>query len=551
MLVHPTFIMIFFIFILMILGDKYRKTFKIIALTFPIAACLFLMIGQEEHMYELYNLTLLWKYDDISKLVGAAFLLVILVFNLYALSQNNTKELLLGSAYGAMALFTILAQDFISMFVGIEIMMIISSAIIFIGGRKQSKKAAKKYFLTHLISSNLILIGIAHIMAQSQSVEIVPVSNLINNPLYSSSMIYAMFAGMIINIAAFPFSGWMVNYYKEAAPVGVLYLISFTTKVSIILLIKLFPGFEALKYVGALMILYAGFKAFFEDNIFSLLCYLSIIAMGVMVLGISLEATFAVACYLFIHIIYKALLGLSVVSSREEREQNQSWRSSKATVAIQKKMNSLLVRLPWTFCSIVMKTPLTISLLFAIALLANFPFSISLAAKLKISESFAGTLFYPLIILANLLTLIALPWKNWRQYVGYPSNSSLVLMLGFTILISIAAIIMGLVNYDFIEILKQLGVFVVAAIIVISLNQIRKVGKGFNLIDFVYEGCGYLYNKYLPDDKAEKNREDWNIAALEEQIINKISVFHNQQTAIFVVFLLFILMLLTLIAYSH
>ena len=57
-------------------------------------------------------------------------------------------------------------------------------------------------------------------------------------------MLYIMLIGMLINIAAFPFSGWMVKYYPKASPSGFLYLISFTTKVSVILLAKIFLGLE-------------------------------------------------------------------------------------------------------------------------------------------------------------------------------------------------------------------------------------------------------------------------------------------------------------------
>ena len=73
----------------------------------------------------------------------------------------------------------------------------------------------------------MILIGIAHIMSKSNSSEIILVTNLMENPEYSHTMLYVMFTAMVINIAAFPFSGWMVNYYKAASASGFLYL-SFT-----------------------------------------------------------------------------------------------------------------------------------------------------------------------------------------------------------------------------------------------------------------------------------------------------------------------------------
>ena len=159
------------------------------------------------------------------------------------------------------------------------------------------------------------------IISKSNSTEMTVVTDLFNNPEYSNIILYIMFIGMIINIAAFPFSGWMVNYYKKASASGSLYLINFTTKLSIILLIKIFVGFEILKYVALVMILYAGFKVVIEDNIFALLCYLSIISMGIMILAIASgdkSALSAVFYYLFIHIIYKSLLSIISATLRDK-----------------------------------------------------------------------------------------------------------------------------------------------------------------------------------------------------------------------------------------
>ncbi len=560
-LFHPALIMIFFISVLLVI-NKQCKLFKFIAFLGPIMTAIILILGQGEYSYELYNLKLIWEFDDFNKLLGFAFLIVLLAANSYALGQKKYSELIFGFAYGASIFISLLAKDFISMFVGLELMMIISSIIIFIGNNKSiannknelnltSSHYATKYFQTHLISSNMILIGITHIMSVNNSSEIMLVTDLIGSPEYSNTMLYIMFIGMVINIAAFPFSGWMVNYYNGASASGSLYLINFTTKLSIILLLKIFIGFEPLKYIALIMIIYAGFKAIFEDNIFALLCYLSIVSMGVMVLGIAFgdKSTLGVVCYLFIHIIYKSLLSIVAATLRD--------------------------RLGITSCSNLSKfgnKSLLISTLIGTALLINIPFTLSFYSKIEISHSFAQGFFYLVILLAGIISIIALPWKECFKLIKIKPNKSYRLKLNFynrfsLILMSISAIATGFIGFlvsptiDFTSIykidvniyfdaLKQLGIFGFSAVIITSLmmkNNYKKNGQALNILENIGYIFSFLYKYWKNNDPQKTAKEKWRLDSLEEQMLKKLSVLHNQQTAVFIVFCLLITMLTTLI----
>ena len=538
MLFHPTFIMIFFIAILLVI-NKHSKLFKFVSLVGPVVSSIFLILGQGEYSYELYNLKLIWEFDDFSKLIGIAFLLVLLTSNSYALGQKKYSELIIGFAYGASIFISFLAKDFISMFVGLELMMIMSSMLIFAGG---SPKSSIKYFLTHLVSSNMIFIGIAHIMSKGNSSEIILVTNLIGNPEYSNIILYIMFVGMIINIAAFPFSGWMVNYYKGASASGSLYLINFTTKLSIILLIKVFAGFELLKYIGLMMIIYAGFKAMFEDNIFALLCYLSIISGGIMVLGIASgdkSALLAMSCYLFIHIIYKSLLSIASATLRDA-----------ANITLCSELGNIKNKI------------LLIAIVTGVALMINIPFSLSFYSKLEISHLFSGSFFYIVILLSGIVTTVSLPWKEClkqpkiiRLELDFYNKLSIVLMSFVAFIIGFAGFLMPIsplfgsheVNYYIYEILKQLGIFSIAAIIILNVDIKRKAGKALNILEEIGSGFAQCYKYWKNYDGQKLGKEKWHLGILERQMLKKISIFHNQSTAIFVAFSLLIIMLATLL----
>ena len=547
MFFHPATIMIFCVLSLLAI-NRHGKLFKVVALLGPITSSLGLFLGQGRHFFELYNLKIVWEFDDFNKLIGSAFLLVLLTANSYALGQKRYNELIIGCAYGAAVFISLLAQDFISMFAGLEVMMVMSSMIIFVGSSKEEKSftsinCGKKYFLTHLVTSNMILIGIAHIISKSNSSEIILVTNLMENPEYSHTILYIMFTAMVINIAAFPFSGWMVNYYKTASASGFLYLINFTTKLGVVLLIKVFYGFEPLKYVGLIMILYSGFKAIFEENIFALLCYLSIIAMGMMAIGISSgnkSAIIGVTCYLFIHIIYKCLLSTLCATLHD------------------KKRITLCSELG-NFKNIIILIPATICIL----LMISIPFSLSFYSKIELSHLFSDNLFYALMILSGVFTIISFPWKEVIKHKKVIPLEMNIYNKFSLIFASIACFITGFLwiftpisnifyplyeinNYSY-EIFKQLAIYGISIIIVISVNLTRKESICLNLFEIIGYGFTHLYNYWKKDNPAKSLEENWRLDALEEQLIKKLSILHNQQTAIFMVISLLIVMLATLL----
>ncbi len=547
MFFHPATITMLFILLLLVI-NRHSILFKFVALVSPIISSIGLFLGQGRYSFELYNLKLIWEFDDFNKLIGSAFLLVLLTANSYALGQKKYNELIIGCAYGAAVFISLLAQDFISMFAGLEIMMVMSSMIIFIGNRKEEKSSpsincGKKYFLTHLVTSNMILIGIAHIMSKSNSSEIILVTNLMENPEYSHAILYVMFTAMVINIAAFPFSGWMVNYYKAASASGFLYLINFTTKLGVILLIKVFYGFEPLKYIGLTMILYSGFKAIFEDNIFALLCYLSIVAMGMMAIGISSgnkSALIGVTCYLFIHIIYKCLLSTLCATLRDRK-------GITLCLELGKLKNTILL----------------ISASIGISLMINIPFSLSFYNKAELSHLFSGNFFYIAILLSGVFTIISFPWKEIIKHKKVIALEMNIYNKFSLIFISLACFITGFLweftpirnifhplyeinNYSY-EMLKQLAIYGVSIMIVISLNITRKESTSLNILEIIGYGFAYLYHYWKKDNPPESPKENWRLDVLEEQLIKKLSILHNQQAAIFMVISLLIVMLATLL----
>ncbi|MDP4709536.1 MAG: hypothetical protein NWS20_06030 [Rickettsiaceae bacterium] len=542
MIYHPA-IIILASAIMMILSYKKSNLFGSIALLMPIIVSYFLYILPEKTTIDFFTLTLIYEGDAYNKLIGAAFILVIFTANLYALGQNKKTEIILGSSYGAFAFLCLLAGDFLSIFVGLELMMVVSSLIIFTGGIRASLRSAKKYFLTHLMSSNMIIIGIAHLVTNGDTLAIVPITELLDNPEYSSVMLYIMLVGMLVNIAAFPFSGWMVNYYPKASPAGFLYLISFTTKVSVMLLIKLFAGYETLKYMAVIMMVYSAVKVLFEDNILSLLCYLSIMAMGFMLLGISYGSDtiiLATVSYLFVHIIYKSLLSLSIVSLIDQ--------TGVYDCSDFKKIKSKII---------------IAGLVVGIATMINLPILSSFYIKSSIADAFSGTPFYFVSLFLSFMTVFVLPWKQY-----FSAKESFNIKLNIYTKLSIIFMIMALIvigaggqyipvlshietfeaiSFISIDVLKQTIIVLSALVFAMIWKSKRKITKPINFIEAIGDLLFYSYANWFSKKSQKETSEPLAIESLEIQTKLKLSSMHNQQTAIFVVFIIFIVMLIVLL----
>ncbi len=538
---HPAFIIFVFVAVL-IAVRKQAKIFRYIAIFIPVAAFISIYAMPSQVFLDLFKSAIIYDGSFYNKLIGFAFCTVLLAANLYSIGQNKKLELILGTAYAASTFLCLFAGDFLSLFIGLELMMLFSSSIIFIGGSRSSIRSAKKYFITHFTSSSLILLGIVHIISKSKSLALVSATSLMSNPEYSNIILTIMLAGLLINTAIFPFSGWMVNYYQNASTSGFIYLISFTTKLSILLVLKLFAGLLALKYLGIIMILYSSSKTILENNILKLLCYLSIMSMGLMLICISVGneiAITSVICYLFIHILYKALLSICAAS--------------------------LIDTIEITDCSDLKKinnTTIIIGAIIGIAMMVSMPGTWALHTKYAISHLFLGELFYIVPILLSLVTVYSLPWKNWLKrhesqavsLSNYTQASIVFMSFILTCVGLFGGKLLFLINGTILDYADIFSFESVGQFIIISLGfylalkyKIKKLHtKSINLIDWFGEILLQLYS-FSKNNADTGTSESWSIESLEHQISTKLAVIHNQKTAIFIVFTVFLTILITLL----
>ena len=258
---HPAlWLLISSIFMLLSIR-RYQLIFNISAIFFPIVALTTLHMIKDSGEIGYFGFTfIIIKTHFHSKLFAYAFLVALLIGVFSALSHRHYREIILGNFACASALVAVYSGDFLMLFFATESLMILSFIMIFVGNGAYAKQAAIRYFMMHLISGTLFLLGIILLSAISDQREIISITQYLssyNAHLLSSILIIS---ALCINAAIFPLSTWMSDAYPEAKSSGTLFLLSYTSKVALFSLILLFPGAHILYYLGIItMILWFAF----------------------------------------------------------------------------------------------------------------------------------------------------------------------------------------------------------------------------------------------------------------------------------------------------
>ena len=259
------------------------------------------VMGVDLSLYHVDNLT--FPFSMIFHI--AAFLVVI-----YSWHVKTWPELTATLAYAGAAIAAVHAGDLISLFIWWEATAVTSVFIILAAGTVAARQAAMRYLIIQ-VSSGVLLIGGAalyyfdhgHITFEAMTLE--------------SMASWFIFLAFGIK-AAFPFlNGWLQDAYPEATPTGTVALSAFTTKLAIYALARGFPGSEALIWIGAVMTAFPVFFAVIENDLRRVLSFSLNNQLGFMVVAVGIGTPMALngaVAHAFVHIIYKALLFMSVGS---------------------------------------------------------------------------------------------------------------------------------------------------------------------------------------------------------------------------------------------
>ena len=248
---------------------------------------------------------LIGKVDKLSLVFAWVFTIMSLIGSVYALHVKGPEQHVAAYLYMGSALGVVFAGDWFTLLVSWEIMAFASAYLIFAAGGKAAIAAGFRYLMVHVTGGVLLFGGIVLLGLETGSFLIGPLAG------EGGLAFVLILVAFIINAAVPPLNAWLTDAYPEATVTGAVFLSAFTTKTAVYVLIRTFPGTEALVWLGAVMAIYGVVYAVLENDCRRLLAYHIVSQVGYMVVGVGIGTEMALngtASHAFAHIIYKGLL---------------------------------------------------------------------------------------------------------------------------------------------------------------------------------------------------------------------------------------------------
>jgi len=504
-----------------------------------------MFIQNTQFALSLANFELAFDLSSQNQLIALAFLIVTAILNLYTISQNRKFETLIGSLYCLSSIICVFAADFISMIISLEFMTIFACIIVFCDQLKI--KPVRQYFLTHLFSSGLILIGMTLLIQTTGNTAFISLTESIYNFELPAILILA---GCLINAGAIFINGWVVNCYPIASSSGMIYLISFTTKVTLIIIFKLFIGLEILKFFGISMIIYGLLFALIEQNLKRLICYLTVSQLGFILAAISINSpniAYLITSFIFIHILYNGLFALYFAYIEDEYD-------IKNYQDLQNTPISLILLGGFVVSILIYTSLLPISSSYIKDEIANIlnENNVMLFSKIATCTVLFGLLLESIHLSyrgpatassKKISTDTKYSWIPWRGH-----GMTKVLYLSFCIITLCVCLFYPIQispTANFKLIIPAISLLL--ALIFRKIPRISTENINFDLYRYIEKFIYFIVDKHKETaDNNEDAEEYLNFKVIWDNILSKISAWHNQQTAIFIVLFLLLIFILTL-----
>ncbi len=251
----------------------------------------------------------LYRVDSLSYIFGLAFLIAATLNAIYALHTDDALQDGMALAYAGAAVSACFAGDLMTLFVFWEITAVSSVFLILRAGTKAAYQAAMRYLGVQILSGVMLLYGLTYVYEATGSLALEKFEN------FSQPGAVLIFMAFAIK-AAFPFlHNWLQDAYPKATVVGAVVLSAFTTKLAVYAFARMFPGFEILIWIGAVMTVFPVFFAVIENDLRKVLAYSLNNQLGFMICAVGIGTPLALngaAAHAFAHIIYKGLLFMSM-----------------------------------------------------------------------------------------------------------------------------------------------------------------------------------------------------------------------------------------------
>ena len=312
-----------FIILLLILGMilsprlyKYARLISIIGIS---SAIILLSTVQAEPQYFGFRNSIM--SDGYTLLFH--FIILVCGFLIAILSKNLIKTIkmqaytfhaiLLTAILGALNVVS--ANDFLTLFISLELMGFSTYFLIASSKGYSSKEASFKYLITSAISTGIFLFGVSYLYGITGSLNFSVIYEYITE--HETSLIYTISAsmitlGLISKLAVFPFANWIIDVYKgcETSVLAYLSTIPKLAVFGILCRLMVFPlsnSFEltfVIALISLITALWANTYAIRENNVKVILACSSSSNASYALLAASLVSVYNLSTVIFYLICY-------------------------------------------------------------------------------------------------------------------------------------------------------------------------------------------------------------------------------------------------------
>ncbi len=316
----------------MILSPRYFRYARLVSVIAIFLSIFLLTTVQVEPQYfGFHNSIMSDSYTLLFHFVilVCGFFVALLTRNLVKVIKRNAytfHAILLSAIFAAMNIVS--ANDFLTLFISIELLSFSTYFLIASSKGYYSKEASFKYLITSAISSGVFLFGVSYLYGITGSINFSKIYEYVVNQessiLYSISGIMIVL-GLISKLAVFPFANWVIDVYKgsESSILAFLSTIPKLALFGIICRLLVFPlsnSFE-LTFVLAILTLLTAFwantYAIRENNVKVILacstaanCSYALLAASLVSVYNLSTVIFYLICYVFMNLSVFAFLNI-------------------------------------------------------------------------------------------------------------------------------------------------------------------------------------------------------------------------------------------------
>ena len=400
------FILIELVMSMFVSKDRYHLARIISAVGVSLSVVLLTTVQIEPQYFGFHNAIMSDSYTLLFHFVIllCGFFVILLTRNFV----NSIKEkaftfqaLLLTAILGAMNVVS--ANDFLTLFISLELLSFPTYFLIASKNGYFSKEASFKYLITSAVSTGIFLFGVSYLYGLTSSINLTEIYEIIvereMSLLYTFSVVMIVL-GLVSKLAIFPFANWILDVYKgcETSVLAYLSTIPKLALFGILCRLIVFPlggSFEltfVITILALITALWANTYAIRENNVKVILACSSAANAAYVILAASLVSVYNLSTVIFYLICY-VLLNISAFAFLNITESN-------------------FIGMDIEDFKGLFKENLGIAIAYVIAIigLAGFPITSGFIAKIYLFSAIAhsGLIFIPFLIVLLILTVVAL-----------------------------------------------------------------------------------------------------------------------------------------------